>query len=244
MSAETAVAMRPDAPAEATSMIQVIERVALNPHVDIDKMQRLLDMQERIMARTAKASYAAALSQLQPELPIVAERGSIKNGSGNVQSKYALWEDVVTAIVPVLARHGFSLSFRTANDDKGVTVTGVLSHSAGHSEETSLKLPIDTSGSKNAVQSVGSSTSYGKRYIAAALLNLRTGDIDDDGRKGGDKGGECISERQVADINALIQEVGADKARFLRYIKADRLEDILAVNYSTVVRQIEAKRKR
>jgi hypothetical protein len=44
----------------------------------------------------------------------------------------------------------------------------VLSHELGHSEETTMTLPLDTSGSKNNVQAVGSSTSYGKRYTATA----------------------------------------------------------------------------
>ncbi|WP_409524602.1 ERF family protein [Pseudomonas sp.] len=44
-----------------------------------------------------------------------------------------------------------------------------------------MLLPLDTSGSKNAVQAVGSSTSYGKRYVMSALLNLTTRGEDDDG---------------------------------------------------------------
>lgn len=166
---------------EATALIQAIERAAVNPAVDVEKMERLMQMHERIIARDSKAAYSSALADMQPELPIISERGGIKDRNGNVQSKYALWEDVVGVITPILSKHGFALSFRTGNDANGVTVTGVLSHRFGHSEQTSLTLPIDTSGSKNAVQSVGSSTSYGKRYTCAALLNLRTGDVDNDG---------------------------------------------------------------
>lgn len=174
--------------AEATSILSVIERASRDPQCDLDKMERLLLMHERIVERQAKAAYSSALAQMQPELPMIVERGGIKDRSGNVQSHYALWEDVVTAITPILSRYGFALSFRTGNFEGGVSVTGVLSHSAGHSEQTEIKLPIDASGSKNAVQAVGSSTSYGKRYTAAALLNLRSGiSEDDDGKAGGGK---------------------------------------------------------
>lgn len=169
------------APSDAATVLQIIERAASNPQVDIDKLERLLQMRERMQANEAKAAYAAALARLQPKLPIIKERGGIKNNNGVVQSRYALWEDVVGVITPILASEGFALSFRTGNDAGNVVVTGVLSHELGHSEQTSLTLPVDTSGSKNAVQSVGSSTSYGKRYTAAALLNLRTGELDDDG---------------------------------------------------------------
>lgn len=236
-----AVIARTEAAPEASAIIAVIERAALNPSVDIDKMERLLQMQERIMDRNARAAYAAALAQMQPELPIIAERGGIKDRSGSVQSRYALWEDVVGIITPILSKYGFALSFRTGNEGDKVSVTGVLSHRDGHSELTSLTLPVDTSGSKNAVQSVGSSTSYGKRYTTAALLNLRTGEPDDDGRDGGY---QRIDASQVADLRALIQEVGADLPRLLQFWKIDKLEDINVTAYKDVVASVERKRRR
>ena len=232
----------PEAQSDARTIIQVIERAAMNPDVDISKMERLLAMQERIHDRTAKAAYAAALAAMQPELPIIAERGGIKDRGGNVQSRYALWEDIVGVITPILSRHGFALSFRTGNDANGVTVTGVLSHREGHSEQTSLTLPIDTSGSKNAVQSVGSSTSYGKRYTCAALLNLRTGESDDDGQAGG--GPTLVSDEQIANLEALISEVGANRAAYLKYLKVTALHQIPEASYSTCVAALEAKRRR
>jgi hypothetical protein len=229
-------------PAEdSRSLVQVIERAATNPEVDIDKMERLLQMHERITERQARAAYAAALARLQPRLPIIAERGGIRDRAGNVQSKYALWEDIVGVITPILSEEGFSLSFRTGNDANGVTVTGVLMHRDGHAESTSLTLPIDTSGSKNGVQSVGSSTSYGKRYTAAALLNLRTGEGDDDGRAGP---GGYITEAQAADLRALAEEVGADQGRFLKYLRADSIDTIPAATFPAAVKALEAKRKK
>ncbi len=236
----TAVATR--AESETATVMQVIERAASNPQVDIDKLERLLQMRERMEAQGAKAAYSAALSQMQPELPTITERGEIKNNSGNVMSRYALWEDVVAAITPILSKYGFAISFRTGNTDKGVTVTGVLSHSAGHSEETSLTLPIDTSGAKNAVQSVGSSTSYGKRYTAAALLNLRTGDVDDDGRRGGSAA--TISDEQVIQLTEMIDSYGIDKKAFLKYLKVESLDAIAATNFESVVKAIKARNAR
>lgn len=225
---------------EAVALIQVIERAARDPSIDIDRMERLLQMHERLVERQAKATYAEALARLQPKLPIIKERGAIKNNSGAVQSKYAFWEDIVGIITPLLASEGFSLSFRTGNKDGKIQVTGVLAHSRGHSEETTLELPADTSGSKNAVQAVASSVSYGKRYTAGALLNLRTGELDDDGQ-GGPKH-DTLSEEQVANLKALITEVGANQQAFLKWAKVDSLDQILAVNYQFCMEQVERKR--
>jgi hypothetical protein len=236
-----AVVQAPTQIDDARSLVQVIERAATNPSVDIDKMERLLQMHERITERQARAAYAAALARLQPKLPIIAERGAITGKTGGVQSRYALWEDIVGIITPILASEGFSLSFRTGNDAGGVTVTGVLTHAAGHAEATSLTLPIDTSGSKNAVQSVGSSTAYGKRYTAAALLNLRSGEVDDDGQAGP---GGFITEQQAADLAALIDEVGADRNRFVKYLGVATIEALPATKYTAAVKALEAKRKK
>lgn len=185
--------IQPPAVSESAAIIQVIERAAMNPNVDIDKMERLLQMQERIMERNAKAAYASALAQMQPNLPVITERGKIvvrdKVTKDIIQSTgYALWEDINEAIKPVLAEYGFALSFRTglAADGK-VTVTGILSHREGHQEETIMVLPHDSTGSKNAVQAVGSSTSYGKRYTASALLNITSRGEDDDAEQAAEK---------------------------------------------------------
>lgn len=171
----------------SASLIDVIAQAARDPNVDIDKMERLIAMQERVQGRDAQTQYYAALAEMQPNLPIIDERGGIKDRAGNIQSTYALWEDVNEAIRPTLAQHGFSLSFRVSRAEGEIVVTGILAHRGGHREETTLALPTDTSGSKNAVQAVGSSTSYGKRYTAFALLNITTTGEDDDGNKAGVK---------------------------------------------------------
>ena len=174
---------------ETAAILSVIERAARDPDVDVDKMERLFTMQQQAKDRDARIAFNRALAALQPKLPIVDENGAIVTGKGKdqkVQSTYAFWEDIIEAVRPLLAEHGFSLRFRTARDEAGVIVTGILSHEEGHSEETDLPLPPDASGSKNAVQAIASSISYGKRYTAIALLNITTKGEDDDGGAAGD----------------------------------------------------------
>lgn len=166
---------------ESATILQIIQQVAMSPTADIDKMERLMAMHERFQAQQAKQQYDEALAQMQEELPVIGERGGIKDKNGRIQSTYALWEDINEMIKPVLAKHGFALSFRTPRNEKGIEVEGVLSHRAGHRETTSLLLPADVSGNKNGVQAVASSVSYGKRYTAGALLNFTTTGEDDDG---------------------------------------------------------------
>lgn len=159
---------------EGTTLLAVISRAASDPNVDIEKMERLMSMHERMQAKRAEAEFASALAEMQDELPSIGERG---NAAGRYT--YALWEDINAAIKPIMKRHGFALSFRT-DFAEGVSVTGVLTHSGGHKIETTIRLPTDASGNKNAVQAVASSVSYGKRYAAGALLNLTSHGEDDD----------------------------------------------------------------
>lgn len=159
---------------EPTTLLAVIGRAASDPSCDVDKMERLMGMHERMLAQQAVVEFNESLAEMQDKLPSIGERG---NAAGRYT--FALWEDINAAIKPILKAHGFALSFRTDCTD-GIAVTGVLSHKAGHSEATTIKLPADASGNKNAVQAVASSVSYGKRYTAGALLNLTSHGEDDD----------------------------------------------------------------
>jgi hypothetical protein len=148
------------------------------------------------------------MAVMQPELPSVGERGD-----ANGRYRFALWEDIQAAIKPVLQKHGFALTFRTAAAENVITVTGILSHKAGHREETSIPLPADPSGNKNAVQAVASSVSYGKRYTAAALLNLTSHGEDDDAFAAGADDFDITawrdSIRDAVDMTEL-QKIAAD----------------------------------
>lgn len=158
----------------------VISRAAADPTCDIDKLERLMAMHERMQARDAEAEFNAAMAAMQSDIPSIAERGAIVV-NGQKRSDYATFEDINDVIKPIMQQHGFAITFKVENIAQGLSVTGILMHRAGHRESTTMLLPLDTSGSKNAVQAVGSSTSYGKRYVMSALLNLTTRGEDDDG---------------------------------------------------------------
>jgi hypothetical protein len=221
---------------EATAIISMIERAARDPNVDIDKMERLMLMQERALERRARAAYAEALALMQPELPSVARNGRIvvtdKTDRKNViqSTAYARWEDTNDAIKPVLAKHGFSLSFKVGMAPDGkITVTGILMHREGHQEDTTITLPHDATGSKNAVQAVGSSTSYGKRYTAGMLLNLTSHGEDDDGK--GAVQPTVITDEQSYQLNNLIAAKRADVSKFLNFFRVECVPDMAAKDF-------------
>lgn len=188
--------------AQSATLLEAILKIANDPTVDVDRFERLMSMHERMSAQHAKLQFTAALHAMQPKLPVIDERGGIKNNSGVVQSTYATYEDINDAIKPLLDEHGFTLSFKpgVAQDGK-VVVTGILRHLDGHEDDATITLTHDSSGNKNTVQAVGSSLSYGKRYAVIALLNITSrapGDRDDDGKASG-LGAAC--QHALSEIN-------------------------------------------
>lgn len=223
-------------PADTVSLMDVIGRAAADPNTDVSKLERLLAMYERIKASEAQSAFTEALIAAQQEIPAIPERGKILNRGGGVQSTYALWEDMNDILRPILARHGLALSFRTGREDGKITVTGVLRHKLGHKDETTIYLPADTSGSKNDVQGVGSSTSYGKRYTTQALLNMTSRGEDDDGQKGGASG--KITEAQAKELIAACAANKAPLAKFCDFMKVENVQDIAVKDFDRAIQAI------
>ena len=236
---------------DISSVTAMIMRAASDPAIDVNKFERLMAMHKDMAAADAQRAYDENLAAMQSQLPVITRRGKIEirkkdaqgNRTGDVEQStgYARWEDINEAIKPVLKKFGFSLSFRvgTATDGK-LTVTGILAR-AGHREETMITLMHDSTGSKNSVQAVGSSTSYGKRYTASALLNLTSRGEDDDGKAGGAP--IPISAEQLKALIKLADEAGADKAKFCNVMKVDAMADIPASRFEEAVGQLQRKLK-
>lgn len=181
----SAVIERPAEPvSNATSLIQVIERAAVNPQVDIDKMERLMAMHERILARDAEAQFNQALTAAQMEM------GTISADATNPQtrSKYATYAKLDRILRPVYTRHGFALSFDEGESPKSehVRVLCYMSHTGGHMRTYHRDMPADGKGAKGGdvmtkTHAAGAAGSYGARYLLKGIFNIAIGEEDRDG---------------------------------------------------------------
>lgn len=200
-----------------------LNRSILSGTITIEYMNQLLDIKKRILDEKKLDAFNDAMAQMQPEIPII---GKDKETD---KSKYASYEAIMEVVAPIMGRHGFSLSFKMDQSEGKVTIHGKLSHRAGHYEVVSIPLPLDTSGNKNAVQSMGSTLSYGKRYCASMLLNLSTKDEDDNGKASSKL---FITEDRILKIEEWISACGDDsRAPFLKYMKVARVDDIAETDY-------------
>lgn len=190
-------------------VLSMLEGVVNNTGASIERVEQAFAFYQKVEADRARKEFDRAFMLMHPDLPVVEKNGTIsknekdqngqKTGKQEKMAKYARFEDIFAAIAPVLQTNGFVVSFRTAQPSGDrVAVTCVLAHREGHREETTLALPLDTSGAKNNVQGWGSAVQYGKRYTMCALLNIVTRGDDDDGNAAGSK---------PEDKDALIAEV-------------------------------------
>jgi hypothetical protein len=157
----------------------MFERLARDPAVDVDKMERLMAMQERIMAINREAAFEAAFSRMQPEIPVIDEHGRIEV-KGTVRSTYAPLEDIHDVVKPILARHKTEWP---AEKPGIIRIVGILGHEQGHKDFTTFEAPMDRSDYRTDIQSQGSTVSYGRRYTTLDLLNISTRKADNDGQR-------------------------------------------------------------
>ena len=218
------------AESQATAMMQIISRAAADPSCDLDKMERLLGMKERIDKEENSRQFNADMASMQIEMPSVAERGSGHN------IKYATFEDINDVAKPIMSKYGFAVSFKVVETDRGVRVTGLLLHRSGHREETEMTFPSDTSGSKNAVQALGSSISYAKRYIMSAMLNITTRGEDDNGFAAVPDA--IVSFSQAAELNALLSRCKPETQTGVSNIYGD-LETLSKSDFNKVMAQLK-----
>lgn len=219
-----------------SSMIEL----AITKGADLDKLEKLMELQDRWDKNEAKKSYIEAMAEFKADPPEIEKDKKVSFGSGKTSYRHASLANVTKKINQGLSKHGLSVAWTTFQNNGDITVTCTITHKFGHSESTSLSASPDTSGSKNAIQAIGSTISYLERYTVLALTGLATHDMDDDGQEGGI---EYITLDMQTEIYDLIKSTKANKAKVLKYLGAESVEKILLSEYGKTKVAFEAKKK-
>lgn len=207
---------------------------------DLAQVERFMALQERWEANEARKAYVAAMARFKQNPPQIT-KGKLVSYTGT-SYKHATLADVCDAAIQGLAQVGIAHNWDTKQEGGKVIVTCWLTHEQGHRESTSLSAGLDDSGKKNSIQQLGSTITYLQRYTLKMITGLAEAD-DDDGRAAA-PAVELVSDEQAANIEALITEIGIDRAKFMAWTRLQRIADIPAKNYQTVVRELEARRAR
>lgn len=162
---------------------QLLE-LAINKNADIDKLEKLLALQERWDADRARKSFYEAMAQFQSNLPVIKKQkqAAFSTKSGQVTYNYASLDDIAEQIKPLLSRYGLSYRFEQRFDDARCKVICIVSHKDGHSVTCEMIGLPDNSGSKNDIQKIASTITYLRRYTLTGALGITAADDDIDGR--------------------------------------------------------------
>ncbi|WP_160286361.1 ERF family protein [Pseudomonas knackmussii] len=212
---------------ESATILQVIQRAAADPACDIEKMERLLALKERMDAKAAEVEFNDALSRVQ------ARMGRIEADATNNQtrSKYATYGKLDKALRPLYTGEGFSLSFGTEDAPEGmVAMVCYVSHTSGHTRQYRAQVPSDGKGAKGndvmtKTHAFGSGTSYGMRYLLKMIFNVAIGEEDDDGNAAGDNNfrnavlDDLIAKAKGAPTSADLQAVWQSGLKTLQAAK-------------------------
>jgi hypothetical protein len=149
-------------------------------------------------------NLAAALAAFQAEMPTVTKGKTATvptKAGGQYTYTYADLADVTQTAMPLLARHGLSFSSQPRRTEQGdYELVGVLLHTSGDRESGSLPLFGRTA------QEIGSSLTYGRRYLLGCMTGIVTDDDDDAATASGTseraRRGPTPEETQAARFNA------------------------------------------
>ena len=240
--------VEPLAPAEPASLnpLMLLDR-AMERGADMEVLERLMDLQERHEAKEARRAFDRAIADAKAELPAITKDRVVDfTGNTGIRTHYRheSLAGIERAISPILGAHGLSYRFRAAQGEGGrITVTCIVAHRDGHSEETPLSASPDTSGQKNNHQAIASAVTYLQRYTLKLALGLAAAD-DDDARGATVKAPETISEGQYREIAQLVEEAGLDEDVICDAEGVATLDQLPATKAANVIRNLKIDIKR
>lgn len=229
-------------PRQRPDFFALISQAASNPDFDATKLTAIIDANERIVRFNAETEFNLAMNACQAEMPRVKRNGKIEfTDKNNVkrETPFAKLEDIDEVVRPIYQKHGFSVRYKTGTAAEGKPIIYcIISHVGGHAEKDELTLPLDTSGSKNNLQAMGSTISYAKRYMIENAFNIIREGADNDGGTA-----FPITEAQVKEIEDLVKETKSDLKNFLLFAKADAIKNIQGKEYDRIITVLKEKKR-
>lgn len=230
----------PAVSSETAAIMQMIEQIALNPHADVEKLRAVMDMKMQMFNRGAEIEFNAAMALTQAEIEPVARTAQ----NNQTKSKYAKLENIITKCSPVWTKHGFALSYDTADCplENHYRITCEVSHRAGHSKHYRMDLQIDDAGingtkNKTAVHGSGSTVAYGRRYIVCNIFNIAVTDEDNDGNKQPEQ--PRVGADEMKNLRNAATVAGVDEAYICKKANVDSLDQILLVRYAAAMNHLK-----
>lgn len=228
-------------PVSEMSPIEVMQSY-LNKGLDVDKIREMIQLQKEWSAIEAQKAYVESMAKFKKDPPEIDKDTNVnytKKDGSIVNYNHASLGNVTSKINSALSKHGFSVAWITEQPDNSVKVTCKITHKLGHSEETTMQAPPDSSGGKNSIQAIASTVTYLERYTLLALTGLATHGQDNDGA--GYEDIEYVGSKEKSQIRDLLTALDVDESSFLSYLEIDTLDKMTPFHYKTAIPNLEAK---
>jgi hypothetical protein len=234
---------RPSPPAEAFG--EFLMRALADPNIPADKLEIIAKMRREVLTDQAREAFMEHFAAFSSELPQVERDGTVELvKDGRVMGRYSFTtiEGMDIVLRPLLAKHGFAISFSSADNANGVTVTGTLS-GWGYERSSTYTLPPDKGPGRNELQARGSSRRYAKRYVTDDLCNVVRKGKDDDARGAMEALIDAVQQQYLLD---LIRETATDEVAFVKTMVsgAESLHDIRQRDYDRLIMALREKKQR
>jgi len=201
---EVAVIEQGGAVAAVTPM-QLVQ-MAVQQGADVDKLEKLLQLQLRWEAEQARKAFVAAMAKFKDNPPRIVKNKDVDftSAKGRTHYRHATLDNVSGIIGDALSKVGISHRWEVEQLEGGaIRVTCVLTHEQGHSERVALQAGRDDSGNKNSIQGVGSTVTYLQRYTLLSATGMAVSESDDDAQGGREGMAETVKVDFLAAVDAL-----------------------------------------
>lgn len=120
-----------------------------------------------------------------------------------------------------------------------MTIETTLSHPSGNKISTEGNFPIDGSGKKNNIQSVGSTIIYARRYLLGMFLNVSSDEDDTDGNTllAG------VLPEQINEMQELMEQTQSRESDILSFMEVKNLTDMSYKQAQTVLFMLKKKKR-
>lgn len=218
-------------------------QTAVQTGAGVEVLEKLMALQERWERNAARKAFDEAISIAKAAIPPIRKNRRVgfesKRTGDRTDYSYEDFAEVARTVDPILSANGLSYRFRPKQDGAQVSVTCILSHRDGHSEETTLVGGVDTSGNKNAIQGVGSAVTYLQRYTLKAALGLSAAEVDNDGAGAGtSQSPQTITPEQIDELEKLVEARGANLTAVYEYFDIASFAEVWAKNFDNVKQTI------
>lgn len=232
-------AVQPEAAVQATP--STILDMAVSRGADIGQLTQLMDLKMKWEANEARKAFVEAITRFKKDPPEILKTKLVEfetSRGGKTSYLHEELGEICDLIVKGLAEVGISHRWKPHREPGQIGVSCVLTHSMGYEQDDgAMWAGADTSGGKNSIQAMASSTKYLQRYTLLLATGLAPkGMIDDDGRSHKDPIQSWVDEyaeaiRAGKDINELVAAwktaAGACRRKQAK-VEYDELKSVLA----------------